>query len=128
MVAPMQRFRDDLGRDVCLVRPPRRVVSLVPSDTYTLFALGCGERVVGRTAWCDRPVDAAAIPVVGGPKDVDVDAVLAQAPELVIANQEENTRPGVERLDDRCRRRERRGGRCGSATCRRAAARPRRAW
>lgn len=101
MVPPMQRLRDDLGRDVCLLRPPRRVVSLVPSDTYTLFALGCGERVVGRTTYCDQPAEAAAIPTVGGTKDVDVDAVLALAPELVIANQEENSRPALERLAER---------------------------
>jgi ABC-type Fe3+-hydroxamate transport system substrate-binding protein len=101
MVPAMQRLRDDLGRDVCLLRPPRRIVSLVPSDTYTLFALGCGERVVGRTTYCDQPVEAAAIPTVGGTKDVDVDAVLALAPDLVIANQEENSRPALERLAGR---------------------------
>jgi len=98
---PTMRVRDDLGRDVILVRPPRRVVSLVPSDTYTLFALGCGERVVGRTRYCDHPVDAAGIPTIGGTKDVDVDAVLALAPELVIANQEENTRAALEALAGR---------------------------
>ncbi len=92
------RLRDDLGRDVILVRPPRRVVSLVPSDTYTVFALGCGDRVVGRTTYCDRPVEATAIPTVGGTKDVDVAAVLALEPDLVIANQEENTRVGLEGL------------------------------
>ena len=101
MVPPMQRLRDDLGRDVCLLRPPRQVVSLVPSDTYTLFALGCGERVVGRTTYCDLPAEAAAIATVGGTKDVDVDAVLALAPDLVIANQEENSRPPLERLAER---------------------------
>ena len=97
----MQRLRDDLGRDVCLARPPRRVVSLVPSDTYSLFALGCGERVVGRTSYCELPEAAGGIPVVGGTKDVDVDAVLALAPELVIANQEENTRGPLEKLAER---------------------------
>lgn len=97
----MQRLRDDLGRDVCLVRPPRRVVSLVPSDTYSLFALGCGDRVVGRTSYCELPEAAAGIPTVGGTKDVDVDAVLALAPELVIANQEENTRGPLEKLAER---------------------------
>lgn len=101
MVPAMQRLRDDLGRDVCLLRPPRRIVSLVPSDTYTLFALGCGERVVGRTTYCDLPAEAAAIATVGGTKDVDVDAVLALAPDLVIANQEENSRPPLERLAER---------------------------
>lgn len=96
----MQRLKDDLGRDVCLLRAPRRVVSLVPSDTYTLCALGCAERVVGRTQYCDVPAAADAA-VIGGTKDVDVDAVLALAPELVIANQEENTRGALERLAER---------------------------
>lgn len=96
----MQRLKDDLGRDVCLLRAPRRVVSLVPSDTYTLCALGCAERVVGRTQYCDVPAAAGAA-VIGGTKDVDVDAVLALGPELVIANQEENTRAALERLAER---------------------------
>lgn len=95
-----QRLRDDLNRDVILIRPPTRIVSLVPSDTYTLFALGCGDRVVGRTTYCELPAAVAAVPTVGGTKDVDVDAVLALAPDLVIANQEENTRPALERLAD----------------------------
>jgi ABC-type Fe3+-hydroxamate transport system substrate-binding protein len=95
---PILRLRDDLGRDVIIARPPERVVSLVPSDTYSLFALGCGARVVGRTRYCELPPEAAAIPAVGGTKDVDVDAVLALSPDLVIANQEENTRPALERL------------------------------
>lgn len=95
------RIRDDLGRDVIIGRPPRRVVSLVPSDTYSLFALGCGERVVGRTRYCVEPAAAAIIPTVGGTKDVDVDLVLALEPELVIANQEENTRAGLEALAQR---------------------------
>lgn len=93
------RVRDDLGRDLVFVHPPQRVVSLVPSDTYSLFALGAGARVVGRTEWCVEPADAiAAVPTVGGTKDVDVDAVVALAPQLVVANQEENTRAALEAL------------------------------
>ncbi len=98
------RIRDDLGRDVVVQRPPRRVVSLVPSDTHSLFALGCGERVVGRTRYCCEPAGAVdGIATVGGTKDVDVEAVLALEPELVIANQEENTRPALEALAARTR-------------------------
>ncbi|MBZ0236224.1 MAG: helical backbone metal receptor [Deltaproteobacteria bacterium] len=100
---PSIKIRDDLGRDLVFVHPPRRVVSLVPSDTYTLFALGAGDRVVGRTTWCELPAEAAAVPTVGGTKDVDVDAVLALQPDLVVANQEENTRAALERLAERTR-------------------------
>ncbi len=100
---PSIKIRDDLGRDLVFVHPPRRIVSLVPSDTYTLFALGAGDRVIGRTTWCELPAEAEAVPTVGGTKDVDVEAVLALGPDLVIANQEENTRPALERLAERTR-------------------------
>jgi ABC-type Fe3+-hydroxamate transport system substrate-binding protein len=94
------KLTDDLGRTLLFVQPPRRVVSLVPSDTHNLIALGAGDRLVGRTRYCESP-EAAAVPVVGGTKDVDVDAVLALAPQLVIANQEENTREALEALAQR---------------------------
>ncbi|HTM18857.1 MAG TPA: helical backbone metal receptor [Kofleriaceae bacterium] len=90
---------DDLGRELVLYRPPQRIVSLVPSDTLTLFDLGAGERVVGRTRYCIEPAGRVdAIADVGGTKDTDVDAVLDLQPDLVIANQEENARPPLERL------------------------------
>jgi ABC-type Fe3+-hydroxamate transport system substrate-binding protein len=92
------RIRDDRQRELFLARPPQRIVSLVPSDTETLFALGAGGRVVGRTRFCVQPADVASIPICGGTKDVDVDAVLALAPDLVLANQEENARPALEKL------------------------------
>jgi ABC-type Fe3+-hydroxamate transport system substrate-binding protein len=77
----------------------RRIVSLVPSLTESLFALGLGERVVGVTEWCVHPADAvAALPKVGGTKDTDVAAVAALAPDLVLANHEENTRRTVDKL------------------------------
>ena len=63
---------------------PARVVSLVPSATETLVALGL--RPVGCTRFCDL----AGVPTVGGTKNVDVDAVAALAPDLVIVNDEEN--------------------------------------
>jgi ABC-type Fe3+-hydroxamate transport system substrate-binding protein len=92
---PPIRLKDDLGRDLVFYAPPRRIVSLVPSDTYSVVALGAGDRVVGRTRFCHDAQDAA---VVGGTKDVDVDAVLALSPDFVIANQEENARPALEKL------------------------------
>ena len=76
-----------------------RIVSLVPSWTETLFAIGAGERVVGCTRFCEEPRDRVrSLPKVGGTKDVDVASVLALQPSLVIANQEENTRRDVEAL------------------------------
>ena len=91
-----RRFRVDPDRS------PRRIVSLVPSTTETLFALGAGERVVGVTRFCRHPADALAeLPRVGGTKDVDPERVLALEPDLVFANVEENTREIVEALDAR---------------------------
>jgi ABC-type Fe3+-hydroxamate transport system substrate-binding protein len=90
---PTLKVNDDLGRQLVFGQSPRRIVSLVPSDTYSVIALGAGDRLVGQTAYCEGPA-----PVVGGTKDVDVDAVIALAPHLVIANQEENTRPALEAL------------------------------
>jgi ABC-type Fe3+-hydroxamate transport system substrate-binding protein len=80
--------------------PPHRIVSLVPSLTEALFALGLGERVVGVTDWCVHPADrVAALPRVGGTKNPDPAAIRALTPDLVIANQEENRRRDVERLE-----------------------------
>lgn len=74
------------------IPPPRRVVSLVPSTTETLFALGLGERVVGVTRFCVRPRERVrALPKVGGTKDLELDRLIALAPELVLGNVEENT-------------------------------------
>jgi ABC-type Fe3+-hydroxamate transport system substrate-binding protein len=91
---------DGVGRAVRLDAPPRRIVSLVPSTTETLFDLGLGERVVGRTRYCVHPADGVeALPTVGGTKNVDLDALQALEPDLVLGNQEENLPeiwPGLE--------------------------------
>lgn len=97
-----ERFRDDMGRELIIGRPPRRIVSLVPSETETLFALGLGDRVVGRTRYCEEPRGAVeAIAVVGGTKDVDADRVSDLRPDLILANQEENARAPLEALAER---------------------------
>jgi ABC-type Fe3+-hydroxamate transport system substrate-binding protein len=85
------RAFDDRQRELVFLRPPRRIVSLVPSDTLNVAALGLP--VIGRTRYCDG--DA---PVVGGTKDVDVDAVARLEPDLILANQEENSRVHLEEL------------------------------
>ncbi len=94
---PTLKVLDDLGRELKFGQPPQRIVSLVPSDTYSLVALGAADRIVGRTTYCESP-EVAAVPTIGGTKNVDVDAVIALSPQLVIANQEENTRPALEAL------------------------------
>jgi ABC-type Fe3+-hydroxamate transport system substrate-binding protein len=82
-----------------LPHAPRRVVSLVPSVTGSLFDLGLGARLVGRTDFCVYPeVGVAALPALGGTKNPAIDRVLALNPDLVIANWEENHRADVEAL------------------------------
>jgi ABC-type Fe3+-hydroxamate transport system substrate-binding protein len=89
-------------RDEPPQRKPRRIVSLVPSITESLFSLGLGGHVVGVTEWCVHPADRVALlPKVGGTKDADPDAIERLAPDLVIANREENTRRVVDDLDGR---------------------------
>lgn len=89
---------DDLGADVPLTRPVRRVVSLVPSLTEALAA-SAPERLVGATDWCTHPGDLS-VDRVRGTKNPDLAAVRALAPDLVVANQEENRELDVRRLRD----------------------------
>ena len=79
---------------------PRRVVSLVPSMTESLFDLGAGSALVGVTEFCRPPAsEQARLTLVGGTKSVDASAVQKLKPDLVLANQEENTREVVEALE-----------------------------
>jgi iron complex transport system substrate-binding protein len=81
-------------------RPPRRVVSLVPSLTESLFDLGFGASVVGITDYCVHPAgQLQGLPRLGGPKNPRVDQILELQPELVLANQEENSPHTVEQLE-----------------------------
>ncbi|GGP61569.1 helical backbone metal receptor [Saccharothrix coeruleofusca] len=89
---------DDLGEPVPLPGPPRRVVSLVPSLTEAVLTDAVDPAVlVGATDYCTHPpeLDVAR---VGGSKYPDVDRVLALAPDLVLANSEENRPEDVQRL------------------------------
>ncbi|MCA9602625.1 MAG: helical backbone metal receptor [Polyangiales bacterium] len=93
------RVVDALGHELHFASPPRRIVSLVPSETETAFEVFGAANVVGRTEFCIEPRGRVeALPSVGGTKSVDVGAVRALAPDLVLANQEENARGAVEKL------------------------------
>lgn len=94
------RFFDDRRKVLYLPGPATRIVSLVPSDTFNLFYLGAGERLIGRTRYCVEPAaEVGHVPEVGGTKDADVDAIIALHPQLVIANQEENSQSDIEKLE-----------------------------
>jgi iron complex transport system substrate-binding protein len=71
-----------------------RIVSVSPSTTEALFAIGDGDRVVGRSRYCDYPPDARGVPIIGGFVDVDLEAILEIGPDLVVGT----VGPSSERL------------------------------
>jgi ABC-type Fe3+-hydroxamate transport system substrate-binding protein len=87
---------DDLGTRTVLAATPLRIVSLVPSLTEALAA-SVPERLVGATDWCTHPADLD-VPRVRGTKNPDLAAIRALAPDLVVANKEENRQLDVQRL------------------------------
>src|SRR6516225_5241643 len=92
------RTADDLGFRLELAHPPQRIVSLVPSWTETLFALGLGHAVVGVTRYCVEPAATSTLPKIGGTKNPDIKAIVELSPDLVIANAEENRREDIEEI------------------------------
>jgi ABC-type Fe3+-hydroxamate transport system substrate-binding protein len=87
---------DDLGTPVPVPAAVRRVVSLVPSLTEAVAASAPG-LLVGATDWCSHPADLD-VARIGGTKNPDVAAIAALAPDLVVANQEENRAPDLDAL------------------------------
>jgi ABC-type Fe3+-hydroxamate transport system substrate-binding protein len=93
------KVQDAFGRPFGLEGPARRIVSLIPSITETLFSLGAGDRVVGVSKFCTEPPEKIeAKTKVGGQKNPRLDAIVALKPDLVIANVEENHKADVEAM------------------------------
>lgn len=91
---------DQLGRDIHLLAPPKRIISLVPSQTELLYDLGLWEKVVGITRFCVHPWPLVKEKEkVGGTKDLQLDKILSLQPDLVIGNKEENTQEDIEALE-----------------------------
>lgn len=80
-------FVDDLGRKIFLAEPPTRIVSLAPSITEMLFALGLGDQIVGVTFFCDYPPEAQAKPKVGYSQP-NLETIVTLRPDLVLAPSE----------------------------------------
>jgi len=76
---------DDAGRTVTITKAPQRIVSLAPSNTEILFALGLGDRVVGVTEFCNYPPEATKKPKVGGFSKINIEKVVELQPDLVLA-------------------------------------------
>jgi ABC-type Fe3+-hydroxamate transport system substrate-binding protein len=95
----MIQYRDQMNQTIRLSGTPRRIVSLVPSQTELLHALGVGEKVVGITKFCIHPHDwFRAKTRVGGTKNVSISKVQALQPDLILGNKEENEKENIEAL------------------------------
>jgi iron complex transport system substrate-binding protein len=91
-------LRDMLGRDVILAGPPVRIVSLVPSVTEVMFALGAQDRLVGRTDYCDYPPAVSSRPSVGGMINPSLERIVSLRPDLVVATDEGNREETIQQL------------------------------
>lgn len=91
--------KDEMGRIVRIPRSIRRIVSLAPSVTETLFALGVGDRLVGDTDFCNYPPEAKQKAHIGGPVSPNIEAITALHPDLVVATREINRPESVYSLE-----------------------------
>jgi ABC-type Fe3+-hydroxamate transport system substrate-binding protein len=93
------KFQDQLGREVKLLHPPQRIVSVVPSQTELLYTLGLDERVVGISKFCIHPNEwFERKSRVGGTKKLNLEKIHALRPDLIIANKEENQEQDIRQL------------------------------
>jgi ABC-type Fe3+-hydroxamate transport system substrate-binding protein len=92
---------DQLGREISFSFPPKRIVSLVPSQTELLFDLGLSEAISGVTLFCIHPNEAKQKEKIGGTKKLNLEKIAALRPDLIIANKEENTKEQIEWLSQR---------------------------
>lgn len=83
---PVIELMDYYDRPVILQSPAMKIVSLAPGITETVFALGYGDRLAGRTSYCDYPAEAAAVADMGSLTEPDMELIVATDPDLVIAS------------------------------------------
>lgn len=82
---------DQIGEHITLREIPKRIVSLVPSQTELIYELGCGSQIVGQTLFCIHPKEKFKNATkIGGTKTPKIDQIIASQPDLIIANKEEN--------------------------------------
>jgi iron complex transport system substrate-binding protein len=100
LVAEVAAFtvRDMQGREIVLAAPPQRIVSLVPSATEMIFALGGEDRLVGRTDFCDYPAAARAKKSVGGMINPSLETIVALKPDLVVVTSSGNREETFQQL------------------------------
>jgi iron complex transport system substrate-binding protein len=96
--SPMEII-DGLNRKVILPAPAKRVISMAPSNTETLFAIGAGEQMIGRDSFSDFPVEAKSLTDIGGKSGFDMELIASMKPDLVLAG-EINTPEQVKNLEN----------------------------
>jgi len=85
--AAAMTLTDGLGRKITMEHPAQRIVSLAPSDTEILFAIGAGAQVIGRDSYSDYPAEARSVADIGGGfTTLNVEAILSKKPDLVLAS------------------------------------------
>lgn len=95
----MINLTDQLGHQISLNKPPTRIVSLVPSITELLHDLDLAEYVVGKTKFCIYPKNGFTnSTIIGGTKNVNIEKIKELAPDLVIANKEENVQDQIVKI------------------------------
>ena len=95
----MPVFYDQMNKAVHVQQAPKRIISLVPSQTELLFDLGLDEQIVGVTKFCIHPADKVKYTAkIGGTKQLNIKSIHDLQPDLVIANKEENEQTQVEEL------------------------------
>jgi len=101
--AVAREFRDivdEVGRTVRIPQPVRRIVSLAPSMTETVYALGLEDRLVGDTDYCDYPPDAQTKPKVGGATNPSLEKIASLHPDLVLVTKALNLRETANSLEE----------------------------
>src|SRR5699024_4893443 len=98
LISLKKELIDHLGRTAVYNFPPKRIVTLCPGITETLFGIGLENEIVGRTRYCISPEHANSVPAVAGTKDLKLDMIQEVQPDLIIMEKEENTKEMVETL------------------------------
>lgn len=89
---------DMFGREVTLTGPVTRIVAMEPSDCEILYALGCGDMLVGRGKYCDYPADVLALPALESGANTNLEEILALEPQVVVMSDMAHTKEQVELL------------------------------
>ena len=93
------QFKDQLNQNITINFPPKRIISLVPSQTELLFDLGLNEEVVGITKFCIHPKEKfKSTTKIGGTKKLNIQKIIDLKPDLIIGNKEENLKEDIEAL------------------------------